>query len=453
MKPSIGAGHTRFFLLMLAVVPVLTSCQGSKTTLVVPNPSAPTGLPAPAAPGPANTYTGGQSPGAWTFSLDNSKNTFSYQAVTYPTPATSGVIQTSGGFSSLGSSGLAYEVVGRAAVLRPGDSTASPVFAVPQTQCYAIGGKMRFQYIAMFPGGAVNGGPDTTYTAPLLGYGSVVASTDSSGKEWSFENLQGGAWPSPAAGSGNPPGNIVAGPDSFTGQCGTVKGQTTIALSGTSVLNNFWAPNQLFTPIPTTAQSNIWIGPSGFFAADQSDPSQNTPTGASVAGMAQPTSPLSTSAVTGGQYLGVLYEAGNNPQNYGNSAPASSALTVPVGFGQVVPGGATTLVGGMFPNGVTGPPNTDTVINLGKQDPTLNGLYPAALITVLDPAQNCANFAYFSLSGVVTSGLDAQGYINCTFPAVAVAGNLDGKFAIFVNSYNWAVQYGGVPMQFYLFQQ
>jgi hypothetical protein len=93
------------------------------------------------------------------------------------------------------------------------------------------------------------------------------------------------------------------------------------------------------------------------------------------------------------------------------------------------------------------------VIDLGEQDATLNGLYPPASITVLDPAQNCANFAYFSLTGVVISGLNAQGYITCTFPAVAVAGNLEGKFAIFVNSYDWAVQFGGVPMQFYLFLQ
>jgi hypothetical protein len=439
---------------MVAAVVILSGCGSSKTMSVVPDPSAPTGLPVPAAPGPVNAYFGGQSPGAWTFSLDNSKKAFAYQAVTYSAAATTGAIQTAGGFSNLGSSGLAYEVIGRAAVLRPGDSTTPPVFAVPQSQCYAITGKMRFQYIAMFPGGTVNGGPDTTYTAPFLGYGSVVASTDSTGKSWQFEDLQGGIWPSPAAGSGNPPGNIVAGPASFAGACNAANGQASIALSGTSVLNNFWAPNQLFTPLPSTAKSNIWIGPSGFFAADQSDPTQSVPTGASVAGMAQPASPLSTLTVAGGQYLGVLYEAGNDPLNYGNSNPASSALTVPVGFGQVVPGGATTLTGGIFPNGVTtGTPNTDIQIDLGKQDATQNGLYPSVSITVLDPAQNCANFAYFSLSGVVSSGLNAQGYITCTFPGVAVAGNLEGKYAIFVNSYNWAAQYGGVPMQLYLFQQ
>jgi hypothetical protein len=313
---------------------------------------------------------------------------------------------------------------------------------------------MRFQYIAMFPGGTVNGPPDTTYTAPLLGYGSVVVGTDTSGKSWQFEDLQGGAWPSPAAPSGNPPANIVSGPASFTGTCSTNNGQAAISFSSTSNLDDFWAPVQLFTPIPPATKSAIWIGPSGFFAADQSDPTQSTPTGASVAGMAEPSSPLSAADVTAGQFLGLLYEAGNNPQNYGGTGSASSAFTAAVGFGQVIPGGGTTLTGGLFPNGgTTGTPSTDIVIDLGKQDIALNGLYPAASVTVLDPAQNCANFIYFSLSSVVTSGVSAQGYTTCTFPAVAVAGQLEGKYAIFVNSYNWAAQYGGVPMQVYLFQQ
>jgi hypothetical protein len=112
------------------------------------------------------------------------------------------------------------------------------------------------------------------------------------------------------------------------------------------------------------------------------------------------------------------------------------------------------LTGGVFPNDdVSGPPNSDTQIKLGAQDATLNGLYTSVSITVPDPAQNCANFVFFSLNGIVTSGVDAQGYPTCTFPGVAIAGNPDGKYALFVNSYNWAVRYGGAPMQLYLFQQ
>jgi hypothetical protein len=112
------------------------------------------------------------------------------------------------------------------------------------------------------------------------------------------------------------------------------------------------------------------------------------------------------------------------------------------------------MTGGVFPNDdVTSTPNSDIQISLGAQDGTLNGLYSSASITVLDPAQNCANFVLFSLSGIVTTGINAQGYTTCTFPAVAVAGNPEGKYAVFVNSYNWAVRYGGAPMQLYLVQQ
>jgi hypothetical protein len=94
-------------------------------------------------------------------------------------------------------------------------------------------------------------------------------------------------------------------------------------------------------------------------------------------------------------------------------------------------------------------------VNLGKQDSILNGLYSGATITVLDPAQNCANFpgSPQGFSIPVTTGLNDQGYVICTFPAVAIAGNPDGNYAIFVNSYNWAAALGGVPMQMYLFQQ
>jgi len=433
-------------LALLAAASV-TGCSSSKTALVVPDPTAPIGLPTPATPGPVNTYSGAQSPGAWTLTLNDTSGAFTYQPLTYPSPATTGTIQASGGFSSLGAAGLVYEVLGRAAVLRPGNSASSPVFAVPQTQCYAITGRLRFQYIPMFPGAEDNGSPDAAHGAPFLGYGSIVASTDSTGKSWQFENLQGGTW-TPNEGTS---GTFVSGPDSFTGSCDSANGQAAISLSGDSQLDTLWTPDG--AAITPTTQSNAWIGPSGFFVADQNDPTQPAPTGASVAGIAEPASPLSTSAVVGGQYLGILYEAANTA-NYGNGAPVTPAFTAPVGFGQVVAGAGTTMIGGVFLNDdVTGTPNSDTQIKLGAQDATLNGLYTSVSITVPDPAQNCANFVLFSLSGIVTSGLDAQGYPTCTFPGVAIAGNPDGKYAIFVNSYNWAVQYGGAPMQLYLFQQ
>ena len=443
---KLGATNLKLNRLVFLAVALAAGCgSGTKPATVVPDPSLPIGLPTPSAAGPVNTYSGGQSPGAWTVTLDDSKNAFSYQPVTFPAASTSGTLQAGGGFSALSNGGLAYEVLGRAAVLRPGGSASTRVFAVPQTDCYAITGKVRFQYIALFPGAVSPGGPDLTpNTAPFLGYGSIVASTDTTGKTWQFENLQGGAWKSL--------GSIVSGPASFTGACNAGGGQAAIAVTGQTLLDAFWNP-QVIGSITTGTQSNIWIGPSGFFAADQSDPTQAAATGASMAGMAEPAAALSTSTMAAGQYLGFVYEAANN-NNYGNGTPLPPAFTAPVGFGQVVAGSGTTLTGGIFPNdAVTGTPNSDTQITLGKEDSTYNGLYTSVSVTVLDPAQNCANFNGSGFSIPITSGVSGQGYITCTFPGIAVAGNPDGKYAIFVSTYNWAASYGGQPMEFFLFQQ
>jgi hypothetical protein len=436
MKLSLKHGlHARQKALAILTAFVVTGCGSStKPVTVVPDPSLPVGLPIPSTPGPVNMYSAAQSPGAWTVTLNNTNNTFSYKAITYPSsanqPAT-GAIQAAGGFSLLGQSGLAFEVPGRAVVVRPGNSAASPVFGAPQTDCYVITGKLRFQYIGMYPGMQT---AELGSAGPTLGYGSIVASTDSTGKTWQFENMQ---------------GNIVAGPASFTGTCSSTNSQAAISLTGLSVLADIWAPTPaLVSTVTAKTQSSIWIGPSGFFAADQSDPTQASPTGASIAGMAEPSSPLSTSALAAAQYRGFLYEP---PAFAYQVNPATPAFTVPVAFGQVAASG-TTMTGGIFPNDdVTGTPNSDIQISLGNEDGTLNGLYISVKITVLDPAQNCANFTDYSIP--VTTGINSQGYITCTFPGVAIAGNPDGNYAIFVNTYNWAARLSGVPMQIYLFQQ
>jgi hypothetical protein len=429
----------RFCILTFATTSLLAGCGGGSNTVpVVPNPSLPTGLPTPAAAGPVNTYSGAQSPGAWTVTLDNTKNIYTYQSITYPASPISGSLQVTNGFTKLSSSGYALEIQGRAVILRPGDVTAPLVFAVPQTGCYQITGKLRFQYMGM----QVAPSPPVPYTGPILGYGSIVASTDSTGKSWQFENLQ---------------GNIVSGPGTFTGTCSSTNNQNAISFTGQTLLNNYWSRSGLpiiqETPTSNT-QSNIWIGPSGFFVADQSDPTATAPTGASMAGVAEPSSALSTTDMASKTYLGFIYEPAatiNSPSTTLPVSPATSAVTSPVAFGQVASSG-TTMTGGIFPNDdVTQAPASDTMINLGKEDATYNGLYTAVSITVPDPDQNCANYTNTGITA--TSGINAQGYITCTFPGIAIAGNPEGKYALFISTYNWASRLGGVPMQFYLFQQ
>jgi hypothetical protein len=116
-------------------------------------------------------------------------------------------------------------------------------------------------------------------------------------------------------------------------------------------------------------------------------------------------------------------------------------------------------VGGDFPNDdVTQTPNTDISITLGAQDSTINGLYLSAEVTTLDPKQNCETFISSESSNPsplkgITPGLNAEGFITCTYPAVAVVGNQEGKYAIFLNTYNFSAYPGGTYMQMYLYQQ
>jgi hypothetical protein len=407
----------------------LIGCGSSSNNLVVPAPGQPTGLPTPSAAGPVNTYSGAQSPGAWTLTLDNTQNTFAYQSTTYPGVSASGALATTSGFKQLGNAGYALEVEGRAAILRPGNSATPPVFAVPQTECYPINGRLRFQFIGMqtAPDGIVGS------AGPTLGYGSVVASTDSTGKTWQFQALA---------------GNIVSGPGSFSGACATASSSAVIALSGQTLLNDLWSPNETVqATLPAGSQSNLWVGPSGFVVADQSNPQQSS-SGASIAGVVEPASSLSTSDVASHSYLGFLYEPATVP--YGG-VNANAPFTAPLAFG-TAPANASTMTGGIFPNDdVTQTPNANILVTFGSQDATYHGLYTGVSITVLDPMQNCAN--YTGSGEKATSSINEQGYFTCTFAGVAIVGNPESRYAIFITSYNWAAQLGGAPMQMYLFQQ
>ena len=409
-----------FLALTFVSVAACTGCSSGKTTMVVPDPSATVGLPTPATAGPVNTYTGTQTPGEWSFTLDNTNDVYSYQPVTYPATATSGTMTTANGFTVLSTGGFALEIEGRATILRPGGSTTAPVFGVPQTECYPITGKLRFQYLGSI--GQYQTNVDES------AYGSIVASTDSTGASWAFEDLEGDA---------------DAGPASFSATCSTSSNLSTINFTGTNtLLNDKWFKNEKYSTTesaPTAnTRSNIWIGPTGFFVADQSDPTYSTPTGSSVVGVAEPSSALTTSniASTSKSYLGFIYEPGY-------SSLATS--TVPVSF--------TGLTGEEYLNGdVTQglDSTTTTIISLGKQDSTYNGRYNSVSITVLDPNQGCAT------AGEGTAGVNSDGYVTCTFSGTAMVGNPGGKYAIFIHSTNWATYkyaVGAQDMNIYLFQQ
>jgi len=427
------------------VLACMIGCGGPTSNPVVVNASgSPASLPTPPTPATTNTYIGTQSPGVWSLTLNDTAGTYSYQPVTFPnspnTPAT-GSFTNSHGFLSLGqangtSLGYILEAPGQMALLRPGDATAPLVVGVPQTSCYSIPYRLRFEYIGMQ---AANQSDQTASPIPVAAsgsaiptgaYGSFVVNTDTSGSAWTFQNLQ---------------GNAPYGPAGFSGACSS----GTLSLSGEGLFNEYNFSDTL--SLTSAAVTTMAMGPTGIFIIDQTDPTLiGGNDGSASVGVAEPSSPLTTSAVAAGQYLGFWSQAPTNGRPptsiYAQYLPG---FTSPVSFGQAASSG-TTMTGGLFPNDdVTQTPNSDTTINLGAQSSSINGFYPSASVTTLDPNQDCEPGTF--AGGV--PGINAEGFSTCTFPAVAVAGNPEGKYVIFLYAFNYTYDYTGSAMELYLYQQ
>jgi hypothetical protein len=147
--------------------------------------------------------------------------------------------------------------------------------------------------------------------------------------------------------------------------------------------------------------------------------------GTGAVGLPKPSSALNTSAVIGAQYLGFIYGAGATSGSPSRSSHLASFgfSTVPSGCASVAATTSTLIYGGDFPqaNGQDNPSastsgfgNCDFAIDLGTQDSANNGLYSQATVWV------GANY---------TANSTAARY---SFPAVAIAGQLNGKYAIFL---------------------
>ena len=396
--------------ILIAVAGLASGCGGSQATIIA------SGLPTPPATTTTNTYTGTQSPGLWSLTLDNTQDAFSYQATTYPASpdvATTGSISSVNGFLNLisGSStaaGYAVERPSRGLLLRPGDDTTSMIAAVQQTSCFPIGGDVTFQFVYM-PSRFIGNGPLTINNN--TGNGHIVASTNADGSAWQF-------------------GDYISGPDSFgdptsfSGACSVTNGQASITVPATA---NYTRP------------TTITINQAGFIFIDHSIASPNTTTNipeASEFGIVQPSSALVTANIVAGKYSGFLYEPGN-----------TTATTQAMSFGTVTAGSGTSIVGGVFPNDdITQAPGTETTITLGTQNTTNHGLYSSATVTRPDPSGYCVS------RGGGTAGVDANGNATCTFAAHVVAGSADGKFVLFLVAFD-PTQYAQPTLGIYLFQQ
>jgi hypothetical protein len=178
------------------------------------------------------------------------------------------------------------------------------------------------------------------------------------------------------------------------------------------------------------------IGPSGLLV-EENQPGSNASlgynnllgAGTGTVGLPMPSSALNTSSVIGAQYLGFIFDAGHffgttviegNATHLASFGFSSSPASTPACSSFIAQTGTLSngIYGGDFKNddpstSSTGFGNCDFAIDLGTtQSPA--GLYPN--VTVWIGSSYAAN-----ASGKTYS-----------FPAVAITGQLDGKYALFV---------------------
>jgi hypothetical protein len=268
-------------------------------------------------------------------------------------------------------------------------------------------------------------------------YGSVDIS--SSGSDVTFKNIHQHTLPSaggtgaPAQPSASTVSDGVCGP-TFFGDITTVPGKLVVTDPG------------LGSELP--AQAEIGIGSSGLLVENNGYPSAMANTlpaigyenvlgaGTGAVGLPEPSSALDTGSIVGAQYLGFIYAAGvgspylpwsSHLASFGFSSMPSSCASVPASTSP-----SAVIYGGDFPqsNGQDNPSaspdgfgNCDFAIDLGSQDS--NGLYSNAIVWV-----------YPGYAGNTTGK-------RYSFPAVAIAGQLNGKYAVFLIGYDstqpWAV--------------
>lgn len=404
-----GTMNVATMVLVLAQLLFVTGCGGGGSSQN--SGTSAQGLATPPAPSQINSYFGTDGD-IWSSKVNHTANQISGEDITLNGVLLAGVVTGTfddvSGFldSSLTNvppqltaqtSGFALDIPGRAALVRYGDHSYPLIPLAPTDACTSIGGTVTYQYVTIPSANWAF----TTDTA----YGTFQVSI--SGSAWDFANITqftlAGTAPST-------PGTVLP-----AGFCGiTTVGYTVTASSG--------ATN------PPVATVTMGFGPSGFFLEDNGS-AQGQPqgvvrsnalgAGVGAIGTVQPSSPLDTGNVVGGKYLGFYYEPGIT-----GGAPVTQLASFGCsGSNCPAPPTPTSMVGGVFLNDdLTQSAGTGITIDLGTQDAANNGLYASATVGV---------------SGV-------------SFPAIAVVGSLENKYAIFVIAQD---AINSVPLAVYLFQQ
>jgi hypothetical protein len=407
---------------------LLSAACGGKSDLNL----TPSGLPPPSQAAQLNTYVGtqgtdpstGNSGAVWQVAINHTTNSFSASDYAAQLATANGLFAFDGGFLNFSQTnpspafqadGFAIEVPGRVAFFRPGfnsfDSTqntetsaSSPVASVPGS-CLGLF-NVTFQFVTL---------PTAKWTAATdIAYGSFQVTSvqpGSNGNTWNFSNLM--QWD--LAKTQSPSGTTL--PDGICAQSGV---GTVVSIPPSS---------------PTGNTITVAAGPSGFLIMN------NGPNTSGAVGLIQPSSALNTSSVLSANYLGFISEPAIPIPLSG--LPTANQIAF---FGcpnSPCTASGRSLVGGAFPNDdPTQPANTNIAINLGTQNATNNGLFDSATVAIPDPANVCTP------PGV--AGTDSEGNPTCTLPAVAVSGNPDNRFAIFLIAQDVVNQ---SPMAIYLFEE
>jgi hypothetical protein len=349
--------------------------------------------------------------------------------------------------SPLTGSGWAVELAGQAGgLLQITGQPFTPM--VPAVTCPSMSSAETFLFVTL-PAGLITSGTGLNAWNPQheTAYGSADIST--SGSTVTFANINQNILPS--EGGGTP---TDAPSSSVTGACSTTVYGETVAVPAYPTETSTTSPGGT-TSYSTAPQAMLGIGPSGLLVEDNGTSGQSSApfyenvlgAGTGAIGLPKPSSVVDTSSLVSAQYQGFFYGGGSYNSARSTSLNWSSLMasfgfpSLPSTCAAVAPQTATMLYGGDFPvNSATGLPdpslpavqtetgggfgNCDFAIDLGPQggqDGKTNGLYSSAMVYV--GAGFCPN------RGATTCTPVAQPY---HFPAVAIAGQLDGKFAIFL---------------------
>ena len=366
------------------------------------------GLPPTAPTSNSNAYIGTQSPLNWTLTVDDKQNAYSYQSLPTDgsTPAAaSGTFVPQNGFLNLGAAGLALEIPGAGAILRPGDNTTAPVVMVEQEDCWALTSKQRYLLQGMVTTASAS-------SAFIYRRGDLVASTTSDGKTWSFADAE------YFDSNGNQISLQYQGQHSaasFTGTCATADGASLVSIDTSGAYN-----------LPTAFR----FGSAGMAIVDYM-------TYTSAIGFAQPLNPISTKSLAAANFLGFQVEY------------SSTTVTQPVTFGPAIDG-SVALNGGTYPNDdVTQTADSSDLFQFGSQSSSINGLFTSATMTVLDPQGGCA------VNGVSMSdiGMTSNSTPTCRLHLSAMVGQVGGKAFIVASGIDFTVPSSPPDIQFYLIQQ